>query len=69
MNITIKNRTVEVPSWWSGAGFTVRAGWIAAQGVSYPEACKIVRGPHHARKRPRISAQEAFAEMEKRGLA
>ncbi len=73
--IEIKGRAHELPSWWNGAGFTVRAGWVASLGVSYPEACAIVRGP--VRRRPKrqvidvergVKVESFIREMDRRHL-
>ena len=66
--ILINGKTRELPSWWSGAGFTAKAGWLSGQGMSYPAACSLLRG----RRRPNPATpppEVVFAENERRGLA
>lgn len=67
-SIQIHGRMVALPSWWSGAGFTVKAGWLSSRGLSYPDACSLLRG----RRRPKPKSpppEQVYAELEKRRLA
>lgn len=64
--IQINSRTITLPSWWAGAGFTAKAGWLSGQGVSYPKACAILAQRPRKAKPPTVAA---FTEqMEQRKL-
>ena len=66
--LTHNSRTIHLPSTWHSMGFTARAGYLSAQGISYPVACQLVRGkrsPKPATPPPEV----VFAENERRGLA
>jgi hypothetical protein len=68
MSITIKGRIYDHPPRWSSWDFCAKAGWVSSKGVSYPEACSLLRG----RRRPKPKSpppEQVYAELEKRKLA
>ena len=60
---------LRLPSFWSGMGFTAKAGYLvaSAQARSYEEACRILRSLRKPtpRKYPR---PDPVAELERRRL-
>lgn len=66
--IQIRGRTINLPATWARMGFCEKAGYIAGFGISYPDACSLLRG----RRRPRPKSpppEQVYAEMERRRLA
>lgn len=68
MTLLHKGRTINLPATWGRMGFVDKAGYLSAQGMSYPEACSLLRG----RRSPKPKSpppEVVYAELERRNLA
>ena len=60
---------INLPSWWSGASYTVKAGWLKSAGHahSYEEACAMLA--RRPRRKPfKITVEEYQKRMAKIGI-
>lgn len=68
ISVVVNGRSYGLPPSWSRMGFSAKCGYLCGANIfrRYEDAAAWLRSRP---RRKKVTAQEAYAEMERRGLA